>query len=418
MVTVAALALLAAACGGDDDGAAVASTERITRQATSEPDTIEVDEVALQAILDQWRTDVGAYGATLSLRVPGHDDIHLASGIDGREPELPCRPTAPTAWQASPRPSSPPPLCNSSTRAGCRSTSPSNPGSPNSRTPTRSPSPCCSVTPPASAHGTTVTCIEDLSRSFTPEEVLALQLQAPPAGQPGERFAYTNTGYMAVGVLIERVLDQDLATVIAQRITEPLSLHDTHLDDGSITPRDPARLVRTGPRHGDRLAPPPTGSPHDHGLRGGQHDLVIRGPVGLGRRPVLGRPPRARGHGNHARHAEPVHARRSHRPSGGHRSADAVALRPRRNGVLPRPEPAAIPTRSKSSGTVAVFRATEPCSRTTPPAAQPSSCSPTGGHSPADAWRPAHRPVRTARARLTRQTGRHAHTTRRETEEP
>jgi CubicO group peptidase (beta-lactamase class C family) len=32
---------------------------------------------------------VGAYGATLSLRVPGHDDIYVASGIDDRDPETP-----------------------------------------------------------------------------------------------------------------------------------------------------------------------------------------------------------------------------------------------------------------------------------------------------------------------------------------
>jgi CubicO group peptidase (beta-lactamase class C family) len=62
----------------------------------------------------------------------------------------------------------------------------------------------------------------------------ALNLQAPPVGQPGERFTYTNTGYTAVGVMIERVLDHDLATVIAQRFTEPLSLDDARTDDGSV----------------------------------------------------------------------------------------------------------------------------------------------------------------------------------------
>ena len=82
------LALLAAACGDDDDEAAAPP---INESPTDEdqPDTVEVDEAALQAILDQWRTDVDAYGATLSLRVPGHDDIHLASGIDDRDPETP-----------------------------------------------------------------------------------------------------------------------------------------------------------------------------------------------------------------------------------------------------------------------------------------------------------------------------------------
>ena len=36
-----------------------------------------------------WRTGVGAFGATLSLRVPGHGDVHVASGVDDRDPETP-----------------------------------------------------------------------------------------------------------------------------------------------------------------------------------------------------------------------------------------------------------------------------------------------------------------------------------------
>ena len=32
---------------------------------------------------------MGAFGATLSVRVPGHDDIHLASGVDDRDPDTP-----------------------------------------------------------------------------------------------------------------------------------------------------------------------------------------------------------------------------------------------------------------------------------------------------------------------------------------
>jgi D-alanyl-D-alanine carboxypeptidase len=88
MVAVAALALLAAACGADDDGAAVPPTNE-SAAAETQSDSVEVDEAALQAILDQWRTGVGADGATLSLRVPGHDDIHLASGIDDRDPDTP-----------------------------------------------------------------------------------------------------------------------------------------------------------------------------------------------------------------------------------------------------------------------------------------------------------------------------------------
>jgi CubicO group peptidase (beta-lactamase class C family) len=48
------------------------------------------------------------------------------------------------------------------------------------------------------------------------------------------RFTYTNTGYTAVGLMSERVLHQDLATVIAQRFTEPLTRDDTQMNDDSV----------------------------------------------------------------------------------------------------------------------------------------------------------------------------------------
>jgi CubicO group peptidase (beta-lactamase class C family) len=231
----AVLALLAPACGDDDDRAAAPPTNESPTDE-DQPDTVEVDEAALQAILDQWRTDVDAYGATLSLRVPGHDDVHLASGIDDRDPETPM-PTDGTYGVAS----------ITKTFVAATALQLVDEGRLSLDEP---------VEPwlPEIPHADEVTLamllghtaglgpwknddavLEDLTRSFTPEELLARQLQAPPAGQPGERFYYTNAGYTAAGVLIERVLDQDLATVFAQRFTEPLALQDTQLDDGSIT---------------------------------------------------------------------------------------------------------------------------------------------------------------------------------------
>ncbi|HET9066897.1 MAG TPA: serine hydrolase domain-containing protein [Gemmatimonadales bacterium] len=48
----------------------------------------------------------------------------------------------------------------------------------------------------------------------------------PLAAQPGSRFVY---GYATdvLGCIIERITGQSLATVIAERITEPLGMHDT-----------------------------------------------------------------------------------------------------------------------------------------------------------------------------------------------
>jgi D-alanyl-D-alanine carboxypeptidase len=234
MVPVAALALLAAACGDDDDGAAVPpDNESATGEHQSE--SVEVDEAALQALLDQWRTDVDAYGATLSLRVPGHDDIHLASGIDDRDPETPM-PTDGTYGIASITKTFTAALALQLVDEGK-----------------------LALDEPVEAwlpelpHADEVTLAmllghtagfgawdnfdvvtQDLTRAYTPEEALALNLQAPPVDQPGERFTYTNTGYTAVGVMIERVLHQDLATVIGQRFTGPLSLDDTQMNDGSV----------------------------------------------------------------------------------------------------------------------------------------------------------------------------------------
>jgi D-alanyl-D-alanine carboxypeptidase len=230
----AALALLAAACGDDDDGAAV-PPDNESATAENQPESVEVDEAALQAFLDQWRTDVDAYGMTLSLRVPGHDDIHLASGIDDRDPETPM-PTDGTYGIASVTKTFVATLALQLVDEGK-----------------------LALDEPVQAwlpelpHADEVTLamllghtagfgvwdnldvvLQDLTRSYTPEEALALNLQAPPVGQPGERFTYTNTGYTAVGLMIERVLHQDLATAIAQRFTETLSLDDTQMNDGSV----------------------------------------------------------------------------------------------------------------------------------------------------------------------------------------
>ena len=234
LATIMAVSLLAAACGDDDDGAAASPGDESPTGET-QPVTVEVDEVALQALLDQWRSDVGAYGATLSLRVPGHDDIYLASGIDDRDPETPM-PTDGTYGVASITKTFVAAIALQLVDEGRLSLDEPVeawlPEVPNADEVTLAM--LLGHTAGLGQRDHDDVALEDLARSFSPEEALAVQLQAPPVGLPGERFAYTNAGYAAAGVLIERVLDQDLATVIAQRITGPLSLDDTQLDDGSV----------------------------------------------------------------------------------------------------------------------------------------------------------------------------------------
>jgi D-alanyl-D-alanine carboxypeptidase len=246
---IAVMALLAAACGSDDDAAQDDAAENEAAEIDDvEVEEIEVDEAALQSILDEWRTEVDAFGATLSIRVPDHGDIHLASGIDDRDPDTPM-PTdgtyhiasitktfvAATALQ----------LVDEGRLSLDEPVEAWVPELPNAEEIT-----LAMLLGHTSGLGSWYgdnasesaeadyeqTLLADLTRSFTPEEVLAKHLEQPPVGQPGQAFAYANAGYEALGLLIERELDQDLATVIEERFTEPLSLTDTFLSDGSTKP--------------------------------------------------------------------------------------------------------------------------------------------------------------------------------------
>jgi D-alanyl-D-alanine carboxypeptidase len=235
LAAAAAVALAAAACGHDSGPEHDQASESGNGTPADEAVDVNVDEAALQAILDQWRTDADAFGATLSLRVPGHDDIHLASGIDDRDPETPM-PTDGTYGIGS----------VTKTFVAATALQLVDEGKLSLDEPVE-------AWLPELPHADQITLamllghtsglgmrndieyvFTDLARAYTPEEALAEQLQAPPVGQPGERFNYANGGYIAVGLLIERILDRDLATVIAQRFTEPLSLPDTRMGDGSL----------------------------------------------------------------------------------------------------------------------------------------------------------------------------------------
>jgi D-alanyl-D-alanine carboxypeptidase len=232
-------AVLVAACGDDDDGdGGAAASPEVGEGGTdgaTQPTVAPPDEAALQAILDDWRTDVGAYGATLSLRVPGHADVHLASGIDDRDPDTPM-PTDGTYDVASVTKTFVAAAALQLVDEGRLSLDePVEPWLP--ELPHADEVTLAMLLGHTSGLGEwddSATVEQDLTRSFTPEEVLALHVLAPPFGLPGERFTYTNAGYTAVGVLIERVLDQDLAAVLEERFIGPLSLQDTRLDDGSI----------------------------------------------------------------------------------------------------------------------------------------------------------------------------------------
>ncbi len=69
------------------------------------------------------------------------------------------------------------------------------------------------------------------SQVFTNDQILALVKDAPLQFAPGERFAYCNTGYYLLGMIIEKASGKPYATFLAERIFKPLGMTSTSLDD-------------------------------------------------------------------------------------------------------------------------------------------------------------------------------------------
>jgi D-alanyl-D-alanine carboxypeptidase len=69
------------------------------------------------------------------------------------------------------------------------------------------------------------------SQEFTSAEILALVKDAPLQFTPGEKFAYCNTGYYLLGMIIEKASGKPYATFLTERIFKPLAMTSTGLDD-------------------------------------------------------------------------------------------------------------------------------------------------------------------------------------------
>jgi D-alanyl-D-alanine carboxypeptidase len=81
-------------------------------------------------------------------------------------------------------------------------------------------------------------------RRWTPRELLAAGVRYPPLFRPGARYSYSNTNYVALGLVLERVTRKSLPELIEQRIVGPLGLEHTYLASG--TPRSRARHLASG----------------------------------------------------------------------------------------------------------------------------------------------------------------------------
>jgi D-alanyl-D-alanine carboxypeptidase len=80
----------------------------------------------------------------------------------------------------------------------------------------------------------------------TLDEVIATFKDKELDFQPGEKFTYSNSGYILLGKIIERVSRSDYESFLKQNIFQPLEMNDTGYDrNGAILPKRAAGYSRT-----------------------------------------------------------------------------------------------------------------------------------------------------------------------------
>jgi D-alanyl-D-alanine carboxypeptidase len=82
----------------------------------------------------------------------------------------------------------------------------------------------------------------DRATSTRPIDVLRFAVSQPPTLRPDSGYQYSNTDYIALGLIIERITRQSFAQQLEQRVIVPLGLRNTQL----ATTRTPVDLRDQG----------------------------------------------------------------------------------------------------------------------------------------------------------------------------
>jgi D-alanyl-D-alanine carboxypeptidase len=72
------------------------------------------------------------------------------------------------------------------------------------------------------------TVLEDPSRHWSPQELIEVAIAHPPLFAPGQGLAYSNTGYILIGLVLEEVTGRSVQDLVLRRVVRPLHLHDTY----------------------------------------------------------------------------------------------------------------------------------------------------------------------------------------------
>ena len=69
--------------------------------------------------------------------------------------------------------------------------------------------------------------LADPYRSWSPQELVAVATAHPAMFPPGQGLAYSNTGYILIGLVLENVTGQPVQDLVSERVIRPLGLHRT-----------------------------------------------------------------------------------------------------------------------------------------------------------------------------------------------
>jgi D-alanyl-D-alanine carboxypeptidase len=73
------------------------------------------------------------------------------------------------------------------------------------------------------------TALADPYRRWSPRELIDVALENAPVFPPGTSWSYSNTGYILLGLVLQRASDQSIAELVQRRVTRPLHLGNTYL---------------------------------------------------------------------------------------------------------------------------------------------------------------------------------------------
>lgn len=71
-------------------------------------------------------------------------------------------------------------------------------------------------------------------KTWNPHELVTISTSRPLDFEPGSKWSYSNTGYVVLGLLIEKITGRPYQQAVEQRILKPLRLNDTVLPRNSV----------------------------------------------------------------------------------------------------------------------------------------------------------------------------------------